>query len=67
MSGMNGARLPLLLGCLLMVGLATGGCRKDEQNRPLQFEKGTYLGEPDQNLTDKQLTELRRRANRQLQ
>ncbi|MCK4867510.1 MAG: hypothetical protein KAT39_05635 [Alphaproteobacteria bacterium] len=65
MSGMNRARLPLLLGCLLVVGLAVGGCRKDEQNRTLEFKKGTYMGKPDQNLTAEQLTELRYRANAQ--
>jgi hypothetical protein len=65
MSGMSRARLPLLLGCLLMAGLAIGGCRKEEQNRTLEFEKGTYLGNPDQSLTDEQLTELRHRANAQ--
>ena len=48
---MSKARLPLLLGCLLAAGLAIGGCRKDEQNRALEFEKGTYLGKADQQLT----------------
>ena len=67
MNGMNRARLPLLLGCLLMVGLATGGCRKEEQNRSLHFEKGVYQGNPDQGLTDEQLAELRFRANKQRQ
>ena len=51
MSGMSRARLPLLLGCLLVAGLAISGCRKEEQNRTLEFEKGTYLGKPDQSLT----------------
>ena len=63
MSGMCRARLPLLLGCLLVAGLAISGCRKEEQNRTLGFEKGTYLGNPDQQLTDEQQTELRHRAN----
>ena len=65
MNGMSRARLPLLLGCLLVAGLAISGCRKEEQNRTLEFEKGTYMGKPDQNLTDEQLTELRYRANGQ--
>jgi hypothetical protein len=54
-----------MLGCLLVAGLAISGCRKEEQNRTLEFEKGTYLGNPDQSLTDEQLTELRHRANAQ--
>ena len=65
MSGMSRARLPLMLGCLLVAGLAISGCRKEEQNRTLEFDKGTYLGNPDQSLTDEQLTELRHRANAQ--
>ena len=65
MSGMSRARLPLLLGCLLVAGLAISGCRKEEQNRTLDFEKGTYLGKPDQQLTSDQLTELRHRAEGQ--
>lgn len=65
MSGKNRAGLPLLLGCLLVAGLAISGCRKEEQNRKLEFEKGTYLGKQDQSLTDEQITELRHRANGQ--
>jgi hypothetical protein len=65
MNGTNRARLPLLLGCLLVAGLAISGCRKEEQNRTLEFEKGTYLGKPDQSLTDEQVNELRYRASSQ--
>jgi hypothetical protein len=65
MSGLSRARLPLLLGCLLVAGLAVSGCRKEEQNRKLEFEKGTYLGKQDQRLSDEQLTDLRHRANGQ--
>jgi len=55
----------MLLGCLLIAALAIGGCRKEEQNRILEFDKGTYLGKQDQSLTDEQLSELRQRANAQ--
>jgi hypothetical protein len=65
MSGMRKAKLPLLLGGLLLAGLAISGCRSEEQNRPLTFEKGTYEGQQDQKLTDEQLSELRQRANAQ--
>lgn len=65
MRGMSRARLPLLLSCLLVAGLAISGCRKEEQNRTLEFEKGTYLGKPDQQLTNEQITELRHRAEGQ--
>jgi hypothetical protein len=62
---MKKARLPMIMGCLLMAGLAMSGCRKEEQNRPLEFQKGTYLGEQDQNLTEEQLRDLRQRARAQ--
>ncbi|MDH5556680.1 MAG: hypothetical protein OEZ03_04970 [Alphaproteobacteria bacterium] len=65
MSGKRKLHLPLLLGGLLMAGLAMGGCRKEEQNRTLLFEKGTYLGNPDQALTDEQRADLRYRASKQ--
>jgi len=44
---------------------AVAGCREEEQDRPLIFEKGTYLGKPDQKLTDAQAQELRSRARNQ--
>jgi len=46
------------------VGLALGGCRPDEQNRPLYFEPGKYLGKKDEALSKEQLDELRQRAER---
>lgn len=52
------------LGAILAI-LAVAGCRLDEQERQTQFEKGTYLGEADQQLTDEQLGELRGRARYQ--
>jgi len=65
MSGNRKLHLPLLLSGLLMASLAIGGCRSEEQGRTLIFDKGTYLGKPDQKLTDEQLTELRHRADNQ--
>lgn len=65
MSGIKNARLPIIAGCLVLAALAISGCRKEEQNRPLQFEKGTYLGQQDQTLSEDQLRELRQRANAQ--
>jgi hypothetical protein len=41
------------------------GCREEEQGRPLILEKGTYLGKPDQKLTEAQEQELRARARNQ--
>ncbi len=41
------------------------GCRAEEQNRITKIKHGTYLGKPDQNLTDDQINELRYRAREQ--
>ncbi len=55
----------LPIACALLVGLSLGGCRESEQGRVQEFQKGTYLGKPDQKLTDKQVNELRLRARNQ--
>jgi hypothetical protein len=44
---------------------AVAGCREEEQGRPLVYEKGTYLGKPDQQITEAQEQELRQRARKQ--
>jgi hypothetical protein len=51
--------------CLAAGGLALMGCRSEEQNRIKRFEKGTYLGNPDQKLDQEQVDELRHRARSQ--
>jgi len=53
------------IGTVLIAMAAVSGCREEEQNRPLAYEKGTYLGKPDQKLTDAQRQELRARARNQ--
>jgi len=45
--------------------LALGGCDEAEQGRVLRYEKGTYLGQPDSQLTEQQRQELRARAGLQ--
>lgn len=49
----------------MFVGLAIAACDQDEQGRVLTYEKGTYLGQPDTQLSDQQLNELRQRAAQQ--
>ena len=65
MSESNGKSWAFLAACLVAGGLALAGCRSEEQNRIIRFEKGTYLGEPDQKLSDEQIKELRFRARSQ--
>jgi hypothetical protein len=47
------------------IALVAQGCREDEQNRPLFYDKGTYQGQPDPALSDQQVEALRQRANAQ--
>ena len=65
MKVIDGVKRTALAGCLVVIGLALGGCRENEQNRVLMFEKGKYLGKPDQPLSEDQIEELRHRAEQQ--
>lgn len=57
---------PLLaLCCFTVIGLALQGCREEEQDRILYFDKGHYLGTQDEGLTDSQVDALRSRARDQ--
>jgi hypothetical protein len=53
--------------CLALVGVAlvVQGCREDEQDRPLLYDKGSYQGRPDTPLSEQQLEGLRQRSTRQ--
>jgi hypothetical protein len=53
-----------LLGALA-VGLVLTGCREDEQNRPLLYQKGTYLGQTEPPLDAREVEQLRSRAQNQ--
>jgi hypothetical protein len=55
------ARRSLLAGCCIAL-MSLGGCRPEEQGRPLDFEKGSYLGKKDEALSEQQRKELRERA-----
>ena len=43
-------------------GLGLSGCREEEQNRVLNYDKGTYLGPQDQKLSDQKVDDLVRRS-----
>jgi hypothetical protein len=63
--GMRLSRTPriLMAVCLAVFGMsALQGCQESEQDRRLTYEKGTYLGKPDQKLTPSQVDALRHRA-----
>lgn len=47
---------------MICIAVAVQGCREDEQNRALAYDKGVYRGQPDQALDDQQVEALRQRA-----
>jgi hypothetical protein len=53
------------LAATLVIALAVQGCRKDEQNRPLLPQKGSYQGRTEPPLSDQQVEQLRSRAENQ--
>ena len=55
--------IPVAAGAALV--LALSACDQAEQGRILRYEKGTYLGQSDSELTDEQRQQLRARAMQQ--
>jgi hypothetical protein len=53
-----------LLGAF-SVGVVLQGCREEEQNRPLLYDKGTYQGQREAPLDAQQVDELRSRTQNQ--
>lgn len=54
-----------LAGAVLLSGvLGLAGCREAEQDRPLDYDPGTYQGQQDQTLSEETLDQLRERARR---
>lgn len=47
---------------VIFAGLALAGCREQEQNRPLFYEKGKYSGGPVEGIKDEALEDARQRA-----
>ena len=50
---------------LAVLVLTLQACREDEQDRPLVYDKGTYLGQVDEKLDQDQVDALRQRAAEQ--
>ena len=55
----------LLAVATLVAATLLAGCREEEQGRVLRYEKGTYLGQKDSELTEEQRNALRARAQQQ--
>lgn len=48
-----------------LTGLVLAGCERDEQDRPLTYDKGVYGGAPDSELDEAQIRALQYRADQQ--
>ena len=55
----------LVFFALTVVAVGLPACAEEEQNRVLSYEKGTYLGKTDQQLSKDQLRTLINRSNAQ--
>jgi hypothetical protein len=56
------ARQWVRVGLVCLAVLVAQGCREEEQGRVLLFEKGSYLGQPDEKLKAQDEETLRQRA-----
>ena len=54
-----------LILAIAAVAVGTSACREEEQGRPLNYDKGTYLGKSDTSLNNEQLRELTSRSRLQ--
>jgi hypothetical protein len=52
----------LLIVTIATCAVATGACRKEEQNRPTSFTPGVYKGEAMPTLTKEQVADLAKRG-----
>jgi hypothetical protein len=62
---MQTKRSLLVLSVIFGTGLLLSACDEAEQGRILRYEKGTYLGQKDQMLTERQQADLRARTRMQ--
>ncbi|HSR71627.1 MAG TPA: hypothetical protein VLL72_04540 [Kiloniellales bacterium] len=59
------SRSLLLLSTMVAAGLLLAACDESEQGRVLMYDKGTYLGQPDNPLTEDEQEALRARTRMQ--
>jgi len=62
---MRSVRTLAALATLAAAGLLLAACDPEEQGRVLRYEKGTYLGQPDEEISPEVREALRERARRQ--
>jgi hypothetical protein len=50
---------------MIMLAMGISACRKEEQGRPLSYDKGNYQGKTDQSLSDIVVNNLIQRSRYQ--
>ncbi len=62
---MRTKRTLVVLSMIFGAGLVLSACDEAEQGRNLSYQKGSYLGQKDQVLTERQNADLRARTRMQ--
>lgn len=62
---MGATRTVCTLASLMVAGLLLAACDPEEQGRVLHYEKGTYLGQTDEPISEETRRDLRDRARHQ--
>ncbi|NQU69783.1 MAG: hypothetical protein HQ514_04500 [Rhodospirillales bacterium] len=63
---MKRSRIGLTVACAVALTIVLVGCREEEQNRVLMFDKGSYAGKPDTPLSAATRLALRERIGHQI-
>jgi hypothetical protein len=58
-------RTVIVIAFCSILAISIGACRKEERNRITLYEKGVYLGEQDQKLSETQVRDLDERVIQQ--
>ncbi len=62
MASFESRRYAFAIGLFGLLAIGLQACREDEQNRPLSFDKGTYIGAPDTALSPEEVDALVQRT-----
>jgi hypothetical protein len=62
---MNTRRFAVSLGLAVATGLVLGACKQEDMNRIVLYEKGVYMGKPDDKLSSERERELNQRILQQ--
>ena len=54
-----------IISIVLLASFTLNACKKEEQGRPLSYNKGVYQGNPDNALNDNEVYQLKKRVSGQ--